>query len=81
MKGEINIETYTTAAFRAIRPAIVEADLCNIGVNTFTIFAIIRYEDYPYLVDLVAHAAAKAEVHRSEYSIVTIKNIPEDDNQ
>ena len=75
MKSTIHIETYTMAAYRAIRPAIVAAKVGYIGVSGLTISATIFMKDFAYLVDVVNHAAQSAGVDRSEYEIRTMHNI------
>ena len=77
MKTVIHIETYTMAAYRAIRPAVVASNVGTFGVCGLTISATIKQSDYAYLVDVVNHAAQGACVHRSEYNIVTVQPIPQ----
>ena len=75
MKTQVLIETHTTPAYRAIRPAIVAAKVGYIGVSGLTISATINPKDFAYLVDVVNHAAQSAGVDRSEYEIRTMHNI------
>ena len=75
MKVQVLIETHTTPAYRAIRPAIVAAKVGYIGVSGLTISATINPKDFAYLVDVVNHAAQSAGVDRSEYEIRTMHNI------
>ena len=75
MKATILIETYTMAAYRAIRPAVVASNVGTFGVSGLTISATIKQSDYAYLVDVVNHAAQSAGVDRAEYEIRTMHNI------
>ena len=75
MKATILIETHTTTAYRAIRPAIVAAKVGYIGVSGLTISATIFIKDFAYLVDVVNTAARSAGIHREEYTIKTMQNI------
>ena len=75
MKVTIHIETYTMAAYRAIRPAVVASNVGTFGVCGLTISATIKQSDYPYLVDVVNHAAQSAGVDHSEYAIINLQNI------
>jgi len=75
MKAIIHIETYTKAAYRVIRPAVVATNLGFFGVCGLTISATIKQSDYAYLVDVVNHAAQSAGVHRTEYAIINLQNI------
>ena len=75
MKATILIETHTTTAYRAIRPAIVAAKVGYIGVSGLTISATIFIKDFAYLVDVVNTAARNAGVHHEEYTIKTMQNI------
>ena len=75
MKATIHIETYTMAAYRAIRPAVVAARVGYIGVCGLTISASIFMKDYAYLCDVVNIAARSAGIPHSEYSIVTLQTI------
>ena len=76
MKSTIHIETYTMAAYRAIRPAVVASNVGTFGVCGLTISATIKQSDYAYLVDVVNHAAQSAGIHRSEYNIIALQKIP-----
>jgi hypothetical protein len=75
MKATIHIETYTMAAYRAIRPAVVASNLGYFGVCGFTISATIKQSDYAYLVDVVNHAAQSAGIPRTEYAIINLQSI------
>ena len=75
MKSTIHIETYTMAAYRAIRPALVAANVGYLGVSGLTISATIKQSDYAYLVDVVNHAAQSAGIPRNEYDIKTVHAI------
>ena len=75
MKVTIHIETYSMAAYRAIRPAVVASNVGTFGVCGLTISATIKQSDYAYLVDVVNHAAQSAGVHRTEYAIINLQNI------
>lgn len=73
MEALIHIETYTVAAYRAIRPAIVASGIGYFGVSGLLISARIKTKDYSYLVAVVNQAAECARVDRSEYSIVLME--------
>ncbi len=75
MKATIHIETYTMAAYRAIRPAVVASNLGYFGVCGLTISATIKQSDYAYLVDVVNHAAQSAGIPRTEYTIINLQSI------
>ena len=75
MKATIHIETYTMAAYRAIRPAVVASTLGYFGVCGLTISATIKQSDYAYLVDVVNHAAQSAGIPRTEYAIINLQSI------
>ena len=75
MKATIHIETYTMAAYRAIRPAVVASNVGTFGVCGLTISATIKESDYAYLVDVVNHAAQSAGIPRDEYDIKTVHAI------
>ena len=75
MKTTIHIETYTMAAYRAIRPALVASNVGTFGVCGLTISATIKQSDYAYLVDVVNHAAQSAGIPRDEYDIKTVHAI------
>lgn len=75
MKATVHIETYTMAAYRAIRPAVVSTNIGTFGVCGLTISATINMTDYAYLADVVKNAAQNAGIHRSEYAIITLQNI------
>jgi hypothetical protein len=73
MEALIHIETYSVAAYRAIRPAIVASGIGYFGVSGLLISARIKIKDYSYLVAVVNQAAECAGVDRSEYSIVLME--------
>ncbi len=75
MKVIIHIETYTMAAYRAIRPAVVASNVGTFGVSGLTISATIKQSDYAYLVDVVNHAAQNTGIPRDEYDIKTVHAI------
>ena len=75
MKSTILIETYTMAAYHAIRPAVVASNVGTFGVCGLTISATIKQSDYAYLVDVVNHAAQSAGIPRDEYDIKTVHGI------
>ena len=75
MKAQILIEAYTAPAYRAIRPALVAANVGYLGVSGLTISATIFIKDFAYLVDVVNNAAQSARVSRDEYEIRTLHNI------
>ena len=75
MKATIHIETYTMAAYRAIRPAVVASNLGYFGVCGLTISATIKQSDYAYLIDVVNHAAQSAGIPRTEYAIINLQSI------
>ena len=76
MKATFHIETYTMAAYRAIRPAVVSTNIGTFGVCGLTISASINMTDYAYLADVVKNAAQSAGIPHSEYAIITLQNIP-----
>ena len=75
MKTIIHIETYTMAAYRAIRPAVVASNVGIFGVCGLTISATIKQSDYAYLVDVVNNAAQNTGIPRDEYDIKTVHAI------
>lgn len=76
MKATIHIESYTMAAYRAIRPVVVSSVVGYVGVCGLTISATINARDYAYLVDVVNIAAQSAGgIPRNEYDIKTVHNI------
>ena len=62
-------------AYRAIRPALVAANVGYLGVSGLTISATINPKDFGYLVDVVNNAADNANVSREEYEIKTMHKI------
>ena len=77
MKITIHIETYTAAAYRAIRPAVVASNIGIFGVCGLTISATIKQSDYNRLIEVADHAAQSANIPHSEYAIITMQNIPQ----
>ena len=75
MKVQVLIETHTIPAYRAIRPALVAANVGYLGVSGLTISVTIFMKDFAYLVDVVNTAAQSARVSRDEYEIRTLHNI------
>ena len=75
MKSTIHIETYTMAAYRAIRPALVASSVGYLGVSGTTFSATIDIDDYPLLADVVSNAAQSAGVPRNEYAIINLHTI------
>ena len=75
MKATILIKAHTMAAYRAIRPALVAANVGYLGVSGLTISATINPKDFSYLVDVVNDAAQSAHVSREEYEIKTMHSI------
>ena len=75
MKAQILIEAYTAPAYRAIRPALVAANVGYLGVSGLTISATINPKDFGYLVVVVNDAADNANVSREEYEIKTMHKI------
>ena len=75
MKSTIHIETHTTSAYRAIRPALVAHITGYIGVCGYTFSVTINQADFASLVDVVNNAAQRAGVHPAEYTINTIQPI------
>ena len=75
MKTQVLIETHTIPAYRAIRPALVAANVGYLGVSGLTISATINPKDFGYLVDVVNDAAQSAHVTRDEYEIKTMHSI------
>ena len=77
MKITIHIETYTTAAYRAIRPAVIASNIGIFGVCGLTISATIKQSDYNRLIEVIDHAAQSANISHSEYAIITMQYIPQ----
>ena len=75
MKTTILIKTHTMVAYRAIRPALVAANVGYLGVSGLTISATINPKDFGYLVDVVNDAAQSAHVSRDEYEIKTVHTV------
>ena len=75
MKVQVLIETHTIPAYRAIRPALVAANVGYLGVSGLTISVTIFMKDFAYLVDVVNTAAQSARVSRDEYEIRTLHSI------
>jgi hypothetical protein len=75
MKSTIHIETYTMAAYRAIRPALVASIVGYLGVSGMTFSATIDIDEYPMLANVVSNAAQCAGVPRNEYAIINLHTI------
>ena len=75
MKSTIHIETYTKAAYRAIRPALVASINGFLGVCNSTFSATINKSEYDHLVEVVRTAAQSAGIPRDEYDIKTVHAI------
>lgn len=76
IKAIIHIETYTVAAYRAIRPAVVAySNIGYYGVSGLHISATINPDDYGLLVDIINQAAAAEHIPRDEYSIVLMQMV------
>lgn len=76
IKAIIHIETYTVAAYRAIRPSVVAySNIGYYGVSGLLISATINPNDYGLLVDIINHAAAAEHIPREEYSIVLMQMV------
>lgn len=75
MKPTMLIQTYTTAAYRAIRPALVASNVGYLGVSGMVFSATINQFDYAYLVDVVNQAAQAAGIPRSEYGIILLHTL------
>lgn len=75
MKPTVLIQTYTTAAYRAIRPALVASNVGYLGVSGMVFTATINQSDYAYLVDVVNQAAQAAGIPRSEYAIILLHTL------
>ena len=75
MKPTVLIQTYTIAAYRAIRPALVASNIGYLGVSGMMISATINAKDYAYLVDLINHAARGSGVPPSEYDITLFQSV------
>ena len=75
MKSTILIKAHTIGAYRAIRPALVAANVGYLGVSGLTISATINPKDFGYLVDVVNDAARSAHISSDEYDIKTVHNI------
>ena len=76
IKAIIHIETYTVAAYRAIRPAVVAySNIGYYGVSGLLISATINPDDYGLLVDIINHAAETEHILREEYSIFLMQMV------
>lgn len=74
IKALIHIETYTVAAYRAIRPAVVAYNnIGYYGASGLLISATINPEYYSFLVDVINQAAKESHVPREEYSIILMQ--------
>ena len=71
MKSQILITTQTHNAYRAIRTALVNAKIGDLGVSGMTFSAIIDFADYALLVNIIRTETARASVLPSEHTITT----------
>ena len=71
MKSQILITTQTHNAYRAIRTALVNAKIGDLGVSGMTFSAIIDFADYALLVNIIRTETARASVLPGEYTITT----------
>ena len=71
MKSQILITTQTRNAYRAIRTALVNANIGDLGVSGMTFSAIIDFADYALLVDTIRMETDRAAVLPDEYTITT----------
>ena len=71
MKSQILITAQTRNAYRAIRTALVNAKIGDLGVSGMTFSAIIDFADYALLVNIIRTETARASVLPGEYTITT----------
>lgn len=71
MKSQILITTQTRNAYRAIRTALVNSQIGDLGVSGMTFSAIIDFADYALLVDTIRMETDRAAVLPDEYTITT----------
>ena len=73
MEALIHIETYTVAAYRAIRPAIVASGIGYFGVSGLLISARIKTKDYSYLVAVkgIKTKNTKPKIKNADFVLVT----------
>ena len=71
MKSQILITTQTRNAYRAIRTALINAKIGDLGVSGMTFSATIDFADYALLVNIIRTETARASVLPDEYAITT----------
>ena len=71
MKSQILITTQTRNAYRAIRTALVNAEIGDLGVSGMTFSATIDFADYVLLVNIIRTETARASILPGEYAITT----------
>ena len=71
MKSQILITTQTRNAYRAIRTALINAKIGDLGVSGMTFSATIDFDDYALLVDTLRMETDRAAVLPDEYVITT----------
>lgn len=71
MKSQLLINALTRNAYRAIRIALVNAEIGDLGVSGMTFSATINFADYALLVDTIRMETRKANVLPEEYTITT----------
>ena len=75
MSVQLYIRTFTKNAYRAIRIALVNSGIGTLGVSGMTFSAVIDYDDYALLIDILRMETKRAAVDESEYSIETAQII------
>ena len=71
MKSQLLITTQTRNAYRAIRTALINANIGDLGVSGMTFSATIDFDDYALLVDTLRMETDRAAVLPDEYTITT----------
>ena len=71
MKSQLLITTQTRNAYRAIRMALINAKIGDLGVSGMTFSATIDFDDYALLVDTLRMETDRAAVLPDEYTITT----------
>ena len=71
MKSQVLITTQTRNAYRAIRMALINAKIGDLGVSGMTFSATIDFADYALLVDTIRMETDRAAVLPDEYTITT----------
>lgn len=71
MKSQLLINALTRNAYRAIRIALVNAEIGDLGVSGMNFSATINFADYALLVDTIRMETRKANVLPEEYTITT----------